>query len=194
MAAFVQGIKVGLTDASYTTDLCAGWGCNSGPALLDVSEDETLYFKPGTEVTIDLPGTAQLSIFTVGKELDQCDRMDFQLPKDLVEVFKNPQLDWYTPLTQYLSNENSRLGDCGYGGSEELGNIIKFYNPPGSSYEPIGYGAGSHTNVVSDKGDYTLRYTITVTPPPTLVEKHIDPNTLSNKFETNNLFTFNKLD
>ena len=96
----------------------------------------------------------------MGKELDKCDRMDFQLPKDLVEVFKNPQLDWYTPLTQYLSKKNSRLGDCGYGGSEELGNIVKFYNPPGSSYEPIGYGAGSHTNVVSDKGDYTLRYTI----------------------------------
>jgi hypothetical protein len=49
-----------------------------------------------------------------------------------------------------------------YGGSEVLGNIVKFYNPPGQSYEPIGYGAGVHTNVVSSKGDYTLRYTIAV--------------------------------
>ena len=76
-----------------------------------------------------------------------------------------------------------------------IAKIVKFYNPPGSSYEPIGYGAGAHTNVVSDRGDYTLRYTITVTPPPTLVEKHIDSNSLSNKIQSNNnTFTFNKPD
>ena len=107
--AFVQGIKVGLTDASYTTDLCAGWGCNSRPALLDVSQGETLYFKPDTEVILDLPRTVQLSIFTVG--------IPFLIPKDLVEVFKNPQLDLYTPVTQYLSEENSK--DCGYDNSED---------------------------------------------------------------------------
>lgn len=38
--------------------------------------------------------------------------------------------------------------------------------PPDHSYEPTGYGAGVHTNVVSSNGDFTLRYTISVTPPP----------------------------
>ena len=51
----------------------------------------------------------QLSIFTVG--------IPFLIPKDLVEVFKNPQLDLYTPVTQYLSEENSK--DCGYDNSED---------------------------------------------------------------------------
>jgi hypothetical protein len=88
---------------------------------------------------------------------------------------------------------------CGFGtnnlvvnDNEVLGTITKFYNPPGSSYEPIGYGAGAHTDVVSDTGDFILRYTISVTPPSTL-EKKIDPNKFSNKFESNNTFTFNKL-
>jgi len=188
LVAFVQGIKVGLTDASYTKDICFGWFCNTGPALLDVGEGDTLYFIPGTGVTVNLPETTPLSIFTLGRELDSCAGMDYQLPKGLVEIFKNPQLDWLTPITQYISSYNSN--DCGYNDSEFLGNIVKFYNPPGQSYEPIGYGAGAHTNVVSSKGDYTLRYTIFVTPPPpppTVVQKQIDPNKLQNQLQSNNM-------
>jgi F5/8 type C domain-containing protein len=65
-----------------------------------------------------------------------------------------------------------------------LGFINKLYMPPGQSYEPIGYGAGIHTNVVSDSGDFTLRYTISVVPPPTLagaqVEQESGPPCTSN--------------
>jgi hypothetical protein len=108
-------------------------------------------------------------------------------------MFRNPQLDWLTPITQYISEENSL--DFAYDDSEVLGNIVKFYNPPGQSYEPIGYGAGVHTNVVSNKGDYTLRYTIAVTPPPfppTAFQKQLEPGKLTNQFESNNTGIFNK--
>ena len=150
-----------------------------------------------------MPETTPLSIFTFGRELDDCDYDKFyppKLPKDLIEMFKNPQLDWLTPITQYISEKNT-AEDCPgagpYGGSEILGNIVKFYNPPGQSYEPIGYGAGAHTNVVSSKGDYTLKYTIAVTPPPpppTLGQKETGSDGFLNQLKSNNTFTSNKLD
>jgi hypothetical protein len=40
-----------------------------------------------------------------------------------------------------------------------LGVVTKIYDGPS-------YGGGVHSNVVSSTGDFTLRYTITVTPPP----------------------------
>jgi hypothetical protein len=46
---------------------------------------------------------------------------------------------------------------CGFDYNEDLGNIVQFYNP-------VNYSAGAHT-AVSEGGDYTLRYTINVTPP-----------------------------
>ena len=42
---------------------------------------------------------------------------------------------------------------------DRVGYINKLYYPPE-------YGQGAHTNVVSSSGDFTLRYTITVVPPP----------------------------
>jgi hypothetical protein len=73
ISAFVQGIRVDLTDAS------TGGGIYTGQdmppfGLGDVSEGETVYFDPGTEVTVNLPKTLPLSIFTVGQEVDECGR------------------------------------------------------------------------------------------------------------------------
>ena len=196
--AFVQGNVVDLTDASIPGDPYHYPGEIPGLGLGDVSEGETVQFVKDTRVTVDLPETTPLSIFTVGKELDGCDfyqrENPFRLPKDLIEIFKNPQLDWLTPITQYIKFRNS--DDCiSPHDSEVLGNIVKFYNPPGQSYEPIGYGAGAHTNVVSSKGDYTLRYTIAVTPPPpppTASQKKLEPGSMTNQFQSNNTGIFNK--
>jgi hypothetical protein len=200
LAAYVQGIKVGLTDASEPAN-CAGLGCTGGPALLDVSSGETVFFKPGTEVSIDLPGTVSLSIFTTGFEVDSCGliklpegdsfTLDPQFPGlTLVDVFKNPQLDWSSAVIAFLNYVLYHETCGGYDDNDILGIIYKFYNPPGHSYEPIGWGAGSHTNVVSSTGDYTLRYTITVI--PKIPEKQIESSNLSNKFKLNNTFTLNK--
>lgn len=52
-----------------------------------------------------------------------------------------------------------------------------------------------HTNVVSSTGDFTLRYTIFVTPPPvTGVNRQFDSNAFLNQTQQNNTFASNKID
>jgi hypothetical protein len=58
LAAFVQGKAVDLTAASNDN-------------LYDVDQGQTLYFEPGTQVTVDVPKTLPLSIMTLGTE-DDC--------------------------------------------------------------------------------------------------------------------------
>ena len=41
-------------------------GCDPSHSLYDVSEGDTVGFEPGTEVTVEIPDTMPLSIFTVG--------------------------------------------------------------------------------------------------------------------------------
>jgi len=192
-SAYVQGIPLDLTNASIPDSPIYIYGEIPPEGLGDVSEGETVKFTPeASSVTLDLPRNVPLSIFTLGKELDSCDYEigANKLPKSLLEIFRNPQLDWYGPITQYINENNG--AECGYGDSENLGNIVRFYNPPGQSYEPIGYGAGAHTNVVSDSGDYTLRYTITVVPPPNLDQKKTVLGT-DNNFSLNNGFSSGSL-
>ena len=150
-------------------------GCAPSHSLDDVSEGDTVGFEPGTEVTVEIPDTMPLSIFTVGEEVDRCGRgnhPDNQYDQ-LITILQKPQDTWFDSVKTIQYNINNQ--GCGFGtnnllvnDNEVLGTITKFYFPPGSSYEPIGYGAGAHTNVVSDTGDFKLGYTITVTPPPRL--------------------------
>jgi hypothetical protein len=71
-----------------------------------VSESETLYFDPGTEVTVYLPKTLPPSIFTVGQEVDECGRVHFEYyeynKEKLVGTFKDPRLDWLEAIESYL--------------------------------------------------------------------------------------------
>ena len=201
ISAFVQGIRVDLTGASARGEVHTGDMPHTG--LGDASEGETIYFDPGTEVTVYLPSTLPLSIFTVGQEVDGCGRIDFNKPGmenlrlKLVEVFKDNRLNWQDAIDKYLYLVTPNFDYsyyCAYDENERLGNLIKFYGPPGQSYEPIGYGAGAHTNVVSDTGDFTLRYTITVTPPPIFGKnKQLDSNPFLNQMQQqNSTITFNK--
>ena len=76
---------------------------------------------------------------------------------------------------------------CALDYNERLGNLIKFYRP-------VSYGAGAHT-IVNNAGDYTLRYTITVTPPPvTGMNRQLDSNSFLNQMQQNNTFTSNRTD
>jgi hypothetical protein len=96
-----------------------------------------------------------------------------RVPGDwLVEIFRNPVLDWYHAVEDFQSFAVSWVG-CNrstyyaFGGNDVLGSINKFYEPPG-------YGAGQHVDVVS-YGDFTLVYTITVAPLPGAVILNPNP-------------------
>jgi hypothetical protein len=156
LAAYVQGRKVDLTDASQIEyGLCAGWGCPRPPPLYDVGDGDTLKFAPDTQIITELPNTVPLSIFTVGTEVDGCGRGKF--PDNIQEtlpIFFDPQLDWLTPIAQFQDKTNS-YAHCGgtfTDANDILGTIREFYDPPG-------YGVGPH-EVKSSTGDFTLRYTI----------------------------------
>ncbi len=156
LAAYVQGSRVFLTEA--TTNIV----CGSGAYCFELwyaDNGQTYYFKPGTEVTVDLPNTFPVSVFTLGNEVDGCLKTPFPSSTALTErlqIFDNPQLDWYTPI-QNFQNEFATYGSCSLGNDNEvLGTINEFYDPPN-------YNAGPN-EIKSSTGDFTLRYTISVIP------------------------------
>jgi hypothetical protein len=165
LVVYVQGTKISLTDAS-----------GPGDGLWDVSEGETVSFRPGTELTVDLPPTTPLLIFTVGSEVDECGRTDFRSSAwkwlfgpaahgpTLLDDAKRLQEEWsyHSQFGWHEAGPKCKHDDGIHyqlNTNDILGVITKIYEAPS-------YGAGAHTNVVSSTGDFTLRYTITVTPPP----------------------------
>jgi hypothetical protein len=157
LVVYVQGQKVDLTAAS-----------GPGSGLWDISMGEMAKFDSNAEITVEIPGSLPLSIFTVGHEIDECNRIP--TPKDIEKldgILKDTQRDRLLEIGNIQKSLNSY--DCDStleNDNEVLGLINKLYYPPGQSYEPIGYGAGAHTNVISSTRDFILRYTISVTAPP----------------------------
>jgi len=169
IAAFVQGKPIDLTAASNNE-------------LRDVSDDETVYFKPGSEVTVDIPKSRGLSIMTLGLEedcgcslLQGCGFIAHPQWTDLEEIVpilngpKEQRFDAIQQIQTEFKHKIDKENDVRGCKRENIGEINKIYEPPGQSYESIGYGAGAHTNVVSNNGDFTLRYTVSVTAPPQIV-------------------------
>lgn len=165
LVVYVQGTKISLTDAS-----------GPGAGLWDVSEGETVRFRPGTEHSVDLPPTTPLVLFTVGSEVDPCGRTDFYastwkwlfgpaahgptLLDNATRIQK--ELNYHSQFGWHESGPKCKHDDGIHyplDTNDILGTITKIYEAPA-------YGAGAHTNVRSSTGDFTLRYTITVTPPP----------------------------
>lgn len=112
----------------------------------------------GKEISVDLSGTTPLSIFTYGYEVD------FQLfgfcggytPADInrageLPIFDDPVLDWSSEIENYVGDILQGADECD---TDRLGRIKEFY-------DPTQYGAGPH-EVKSHSGDFTLRYTISV--------------------------------
>ena len=158
LAAYVQGSKVHLTEASEF-GICGGYTApeHCDFELWDVDSGQTIYFKEDTKMTVELPDSVQLSVFTVGNEVDDC----FTTPmlstvamKDYLQI-ENPPPD----LNQRIINFQKKFisyGYCSLGNDNEaLGTINEFYDPPN-------YNSGSHV-IKSSSGDFTLRYTISVT-------------------------------
>ena len=136
--------------------------------IMDVGTGETVYFKAGKEVTVNLPKTIPLSIFTVGVEEDDCglDKSSYngiiqhdppEYIRELEPVFKDLQLNWWDEISKVQSQIiKDKLSPfprhCMNKWPDILGTINKVYDPPD-------YGAGPH-EVKSSNGDFTLRYTI----------------------------------
>jgi hypothetical protein len=158
MAAFVQGIKVPLTEKSCRGNYIVSAGsvppCGLGSiegGKDAVFSDEGKPLDAGTSVTVDLPRTVPLSIFTAGIEEDDCGRAvlpDEKHQQELMLLMRDERLNWIEPIRQFISDVRatdsvytvSPTTDpiCGYSdllaGSDKLGNLIRFY-------EPIDYGA-----------------------------------------------------
>ena len=182
LAAFVQGIKVPLTEKSCRTSYITNAGSVPPCGLGDIEGGTSAIFadlgKPldaGTSVTVDLPRTVPLSIFVTGIEEDDCGRAKFPDDKEqlkLMQLMRDERLNWLDPVRNFIDNVRAidshytvtPLSDpvCGYSdiirGFDKLGSIIRFY-------EPIDYGKSDVCKQdKSDSGDYTLCYRITVTP------------------------------
>jgi hypothetical protein len=191
LAAFVQGIKVPLTEKSCRETIITSAGsvppCGLGSIEGGTSAVFADFDKPldaGTSVTVDLPRTVPLSIFTAGIEEDDCRRAEFpdeDSQLKLMSLMRDERLNWIEPIRNFISDVRaednlytvSPTSDpiCGYSdlfaGSDRLGNIIRFY-------EPIDYGkSDACIQDKSDSGDYTLCYKITVTPLQSCPAAHI---------------------
>jgi len=94
---------------------------------------------------------------TVGSEFDGCGRTAF--PEDIQDtIVKILTFGGALRNVQSYINEGINWVGCKLNPNDVLGVINK-------AYDPTADGAGSPSEK-SDKGDFTLRYTITVTPPP----------------------------
>ena len=171
LTAYVQGVKVELTDKTTGEGIWVGQDIPPF-GLGDVSEGETVTFDPDTEVTVEIPETLPLLIFTVGDEVDHSCRTKHpdNIWDKLITILQKPQDTWFDSVKVIQQNENLNVCTSKFNNaalmnpSDILGIITKFYDPPD-------YGGGSHTSVVSDTGDFILKYTITVIPPQTTEKK-----------------------
>jgi hypothetical protein len=163
LAAYVQGQKVMLTDA--TTNIVCGSTTGTGNCfeLWFAENGKTYHFNKGQGVSVKLekPEKFPLSIFTVGSEVDGCGRDDF--PNTIPNVVTSDRPLDLARITGIQNNINSGTPECLTGDAtfpeddnDTLGLVNKAYSLSAgeSSYE-----------VISSNGDFTLRYTISATPP-----------------------------
>ena len=149
--AYVHGQLVSLLDMSRKTGASGLW---------DVSSGETVNFPPGSEITVNIDRTLPLSLFTVGSEIDGCDRTAFpaNIQGKIVSALEKG-VNYLIPLGSIQDELDKAINwvGCKLNPNDDIGDIVRSYNP-------TGYGAGPHTDR-SDKGDFTLRYTINVAAP-----------------------------
>ena len=161
LSVYVHGKLVSLTDMSRKA---------GGSGLWDVSTGETVRFPPGSETSVDIDRILPLSIFTVGSEVDDCGRTSFpsNLEPQIVTLLKN---NWVGQNIIKAVNTLNPLGGiqdqidkainyigCKLNKNDDIGDIVK-------AYDAVNYGSGPHFDR-SDRGDFSLAYTISVVPPP----------------------------
>lgn len=154
LAVYVQGQKVVLTDPNAP-----------GQGLWDVSDEETVTFSPSKEITVSVSKNIPLSIFTVGSEVDGCDRTAFpeNIQSNVVSALSKG-VNYLVNIGDIQDELNSAINwvGCKLNPNDEIGKINKIY-------EPVNFGQGEHTEN-SSSGDFTMKYTITVIPPKNILK------------------------
>ena len=134
LAAYVQGKLVQLSDASGTpqhpTTL---WRVCAQPYA---GKTQNVYFKPGTEMTVDIPvevvqtrGDSQpLSIFTVGVEVDNCGKVTW--PSELqneekILTEKGTTRPYYAGVKEKIADIQSHMSEAGKVGDKVCSDINK---------------------------------------------------------------------
>ena len=107
LTAYVQGVKVELTDKTTGEGIWVGQDIPPF-GLGDVSEGETVTFDPETEVTVEIPDTLPLLIFTVGDEVDHSCRSKHpdNMWDKLITILQKPQDTWFDSVKVIQQNEN----------------------------------------------------------------------------------------
>jgi hypothetical protein len=172
LSAYVHGNRVDLTKLSQWKD--SGLG--------DVSNGETVKFRPGNLMTFNLDSYIPLTIFTVGSEDDGCQKG--VLPATVRNLIESKVANetrgnaskaagaaiggYYggpagaqigaeigpelRKYSAWLGNRIESFVACKVNADDKIGEIVEAFNAPS-------YGTGPHT-VQSDLKDFTLTYTI----------------------------------
>ena len=171
LIAFIHGLAFDLTGATGF-GVC-GYGFPSGGnplhcgGLWDASEDITIPFRSGSSMTVRLPIGVPLTIFTLGEEVDGCSSGLHKYLPDLrkfgpgwyLTAFTDPQYNWQN-VKQDISDFQKEIGKpatCDWADDNDaLGTVNEVYDAPNFNAGPI--------EVRSSNGDFSLLYTLTVTP------------------------------
>ncbi len=139
--------------------------------MWDVSDGETVTFNPPKKITVTVPKNLPLSIFTVGSEVDGCDRTSFpeSIQSDIVSALSQG-VNYLVKIGDIQDELNSAINwvGCKLNPNDEIGKINKIY-------ESIDFGQGTHSDK-SSSNDFIMKYTITAIPPKNPI----------GKFETSN--------
>ena len=156
LAAYVQGHRVMLTEASPDV-VCGNGSPGCDHELFWVDNNEQIKFKPGTEITLDIPSKWPLSIFTVGSEVDDCGRDTF--PEVIPDIVTSDAAFDFSKVAWIQYDIDHVIGGCllpaTSGKSNDLLGLLN------NAYDLI---PGSNVYYETTKSnDFSLVYTIDVT-------------------------------
>lgn len=133
LGVYVQGKLIHLSDVSGTPQHPTRlWKVCAAPYVGDTKQ---VYFKPGTEISVDIPVDPEshrdaqpLSIFTVGVEVDNCGKVTW--PKELQNVQeilteKGTTRPYYAGAMAKIADIQSQMSQAGRVGDEVCGDVNK---------------------------------------------------------------------
>jgi Ca2+-binding RTX toxin-like protein len=155
LVAYVQGKRIKLTDA--TPGVVCGGSAENCFWLWNARDGETYPFNIEPTV-VKIPEKVQLSIYTAGRELDDCNRKLFpEVTISGVSKYTGLVDKGIIAYSQKILNNYATLCDTNIFGDVQEDDLLGVI---GEGYDLI--PGVSTKEVTSSTGDFTLRYTISV--------------------------------